>query len=184
MKNWKIIAIALFIPVFTLVVGNLKPPQPMASAKSAALEHPQKPVNEKTANIPATPQVAEKSAEVKPEPIALTGCEAVKQAAAKYSDWDINVMTAIAHAESTHTVNGVVVECDVNATGDGGLTYQENGRTYGYSMSVLQVRILPGREGCDVHDLAINIDCAHNVWLHQGYSAWTMYTNGSYQKYL
>lgn len=160
----------------------------MASVEASLSGRVQEPKNKNPVSIVDTAHATAKPAETKPEPIPqpvpLTGCEAVRAAVKKYSDWDANVMTAVSHAESTHTVNGVVVECDVNATGDGGLTYQENGRTYGYSMSVLQVRILPGRENCDVHDLAVNIDCAHNIWLHQGYSAWTMYTNGSYQKYL
>jgi hypothetical protein len=84
-------------------------------------------------------------------------------------------MTAVAEAESG---------CRVDATGDTSLTYQANGRTYGYSLSVLQVRIMEGREHCDVHDLAINVKCAHAIWKGQGYNAWTMYTNGKYKEYL
>lgn len=89
-------------------------------------------------------------------------------------------MTAIAEAESTE--DGIA--CNVNASGDDHLTYQLNGRTYGYSVSVLQVRILPGREHCDVKDVAVNVKCAHAIWKGQGYGAWTVYTNNKYQRYL
>lgn len=51
-------------------------------------------------------------------------------------------------------------------------------------MSVMQVRIMEGREHCDKHDLQVNIKCAYAVWQGQGYKAWTMYTNGEYKKYL
>ena len=83
-------------------------------------------------------------------------------------------MTAISKAES-----GCVAK-----VGDKTLTYNLNGRIYGYSMGVMQVRILPGREGCDTLNLATNVKCAYNVWKGQGYSGWTMYLNGTYKKYL
>lgn len=84
-------------------------------------------------------------------------------------------MAAISMAESG---------CRVEARGDGHLAYQVNGRLYGYSMSVLQVRILPGREHCDSHDLAINVQCAYGIWQGQGYKAWSVYTNGKYRGFL
>jgi len=84
-------------------------------------------------------------------------------------------MTAIAQAESG---------CRYDATGDGHLTYQIDGRTYGYSVSVLQVRILPGREGCDAHDIKVNVECAHRIWKGQGYGAWSVYNSGKYRQWL
>lgn len=113
---------------------------------------------------PATPQVANLTAP----------CEAVRQEASKYN-WDANLMTAIAQAESN---------CRVEATGDTTLTYDVNGRTYGYSVSVFQVRILPGRENCDNHDLATNVLCAYNIYKGQGLTAWSVYSNGKYRQYL
>ena len=83
-------------------------------------------------------------------------------------------MLAIMQAESS---------CNPNETGDKSLTFQQNGRTYGYSVSLLQVRILPGREHCDSHDPATNIACAYRIWKGQGYEAWTVYTNGKYRRY-
>jgi hypothetical protein len=112
---------------------------------------------------------------ITPPATPVTGCEAVRQEASKYPDWDINLITAIAKAESG---------CRHNATGDGHLTYQANGRTYGYSVSVLQVRILPGREACDSHDIKINVQCAHKIWKGQGYAAWSVYNSGKYRQFL
>lgn len=106
----------------------------------------------------------------------LSGCELARQAISQFSDWDIDIMTAIATSESGG--------CKADARGDGGLTYYQDGREYGYSVSILQVRILPGREHCDTNDINTNVSCAHDIWLGQGYNAWTDYTNGKYKKYL
>lgn len=104
----------------------------------------------------------------------LSGCDAVRQAASKY-DWDVSVIVAVSQAESG---------CTASAKGDTTLTYEQNGRVYGYSVSVMQVRILPGREHCDVYDLDINMQCAYNIYKGQGYEAWTMYTNGKYLQFM
>lgn len=108
------------------------------------------------------------------EPKPKTGCDAVREEASKY-DWNVSVIVAIAAAES---------HCNAGARGDGNLTYSVNGRVYGYSVSVLQVRILPGREACDSYDLAVNVRCAYNIYKSQGLEAWTMYRNGSYRSFM
>jgi len=108
-------------------------------------------------------------------PPVLTGCEAVRNELKKYSGWDVALMTAIARAESN---------CRAEARGDNHITYKENGRTYGYSLSAFQVRILPGQEDCDTHELSVNVRCAYNVWKGQGYKAWSVYNNGKYRKFL
>ena len=94
----------------------------------------------------------------------------------KWGDWDVNLMRAIAEAESS---------CREDAVGDGALAYIDNNREYGYSVGALQVRILPGREICE-NDTSSDIyyECAHNIWLLQGYSAWSVWTNGRYLEYL
>lgn len=107
----------------------------------------------------------------------------------KYSGWDVNTMVAISQAESNTDVNGNGVfdpeeRCYAKAKGDTTLTYQQNDRTYGYSLSVLQVRILPGREHCDTFDVATIVKCAYDIYGGQGYSAWSVYTNGKYRQYL
>lgn len=81
-------------------------------------------------------------------------------------------MVAISKAES---------HCRDDAVGDKTLTYTQNGRTYGYSIGALQVRILPGREWCETGDY---YECAHNIWKSQGYRAWSVYTNRRYLEYL
>lgn len=121
--------------------------------------------------------------EPKPEPVVQKpvqptyapsgGCEQYRSIVSRY-DWDTRLMLAIMQAESG---------CRSNATGDTSITYYANGRQYGYSVSLLQVRILPGRERCDTHDPAVNIDCAYGIWKGQGYSAWSVYTSGKYRQF-
>ena len=108
------------------------------------------------------------------EKAGVGGCDRFQPLLEKYN-WDVRVMKAIMQAESS---------CNENATGDTSLTFTQNGRTYGYSVSLFQVRILPGREHCDSHDPATNIACAYHVWRGQGYKAWSVYTSGKYLKYL
>ena len=81
-------------------------------------------------------------------------------------------MVAISKAES---------HCRADAVGDKAITFTKNGRTYGYSIGALQVRILPGREWCETGDY---YECAHNIWKSQGYRAWSVYTNKRYLEYL
>ena len=82
-------------------------------------------------------------------------------------------MVAISQAES---------HCNMDAVGDKTLTYQQNGRTYGYSIGALQVRILPGREHCEKSENYWQ--CAHNIWKTQGYRAWSCFTNNRYKDFL
>ena len=77
-------------------------------------------------------------------------------------------------------------KCNVNAKGDEDLTYEENGRVYGYSVGAFQVRILPGREDCDTYDLEKNVECAYNIYVAKGrgFTDWSMFLNGQYLEYL
>lgn len=81
-------------------------------------------------------------------------------------------MVAISQAESN---------CREDAVGDTNITYEQNGRTYGYSTGSLQVRILPGREWCENSDNYY--ECAHQIYLSQGYNAWSVYSSGRYLEY-
>ena len=81
-------------------------------------------------------------------------------------------MVAISEAES---------HCRADAMGDMNITYEEYGRTYGYSIGALQVRILPGREWCETGDY---YECAHTIWAGQGYNAWSVFTSGKYLEYM
>lgn len=124
----------------------------------------------------AAPKVEASPTPQKPavEAARVGGCDRFQPLLEKY-DWDVRTMLAIMRAESG---------CDPNVTGDTSLTFIQNGRTYGYSVSLFQVRILPGREHCDSHDPATNIACAYHVWKSQGYKAWSVYTNGRYLRFL
>lgn len=102
------------------------------------------------------------------------GCERFQPLLHKY-DWDAGIVQAIMQAESS---------CNENATGDTSLTFVKNSRVYGYSVSLLQVRILPGREDCDSYKPEVNIACAYRIWQRQGYKAWSVYASGKYLRYL
>lgn len=124
--------------------------------------------------------------EVPPAPIEQAkwhdaDCEQYRALIARY-DWDVRTMMAIMEAESTNWQTGE--PCDAQVVGDTSLTYTQNGRVYGYSKSLLQVRQLPGREHCDTDDPEVIVECGYRIWQGQGYSAWSVYTNGKYAKFL
>ena len=103
----------------------------------------------------------------------LTGCDYVRAQVSQWDDWDVDTMVAISQGESN---------CSMERVGDTHLTWEQDGREYGYSVGALQVRILPGREHCEASENYWQ--CAHNIWLGQSYQAWTCYWNGDYLKYL
>ena len=135
----------------------------MAAKQQPPLEQKAAHINNQAIQAPPVKNVA-----------TAQGCEAFRWLVAQY-DWDVRTMLAIMRAESG---------CDPNVTGDTSLTFTQNGRIYGYSVSLFQVRVLPGREACDSHDPATNISCAYRIWKSQGYKAWSVYTNGKYAKFL
>lgn len=145
------------------------------TAGSSVSEVKTKEPPERVVTVQSTPQKPEEPIPPQPPVRPLTGCDAVRAEVSKYSGWDVNIMTAISRAESS---------CQIDRVGDKHLKFVKNGRQYGYSLSVLQVRILPGREHCDNSDLSVNVACAHKIWQGQGYEAWTAYKNKSYKKYL
>lgn len=121
------------------------------------------------ASAPAAPAPVQAPAVATAPAPARTACDYIND-----YDWDRHTMHAIAMAES-----GCIPQ-----TGDTRLTFTANGRTYGYSLGVLQVRILQGREQCDTEDPAVIMQCAYNVYKGQGFAAWSMYNNGRYAKFL
>ena len=75
--------------------------------------------------------------------------------------------------------------CRQEALGDTSLVYMQNGREYGYSKGVFQIRILPGREQCDSYDLVTNVSCAYKIYSYRGnFTPWSVYKNGRYLDYL
>lgn len=98
---------------------------------------------------------------------------------AKYGDWDSNVIQAIAQAENR--------SCDPGRHNETASETHRNLRgevicvgSYG----VLQVGCLHYQAGEDRNDLATNIRVAHQVWQGEGYTAWTMFKNGTYKEFL
>lgn len=108
--------------------------------------------------------------------MAANNCDKVIHEIEKY-DWDTKLATAIMKAES---------KCSINAKGDEDLTFEQDGRTYGYSVGVFQIRVLPGREACDTYDLEKNVECAYNIYTKAGreFTDWSMFLNGKYKEYL
>lgn len=114
-----------------------------------------------------------------PPKTPATPCEQVQAEIAKYSDWDANIMQAIARAENR--------ECNPKKHN---LTASETHRRADGSVicvgsySVLQVGCLHYREGEDRDDLATNVRIAHRVWQDAGYKAWSCFNNGAYREFL
>ena len=111
---------------------------------------------------------------VKPPGTPLTDCQKATAEIAKYSNWDVELMTAIAKAESKKH------SCDPAGHN---LTMTENHGVCVGSYGALQVGCVH-YNGEDVNDLKTNVAIAHKVWLEQGYTAWTQYNNGIYRRFL
>jgi hypothetical protein len=114
-----------------------------------------------------------KAVEPLPTPASTATCQDFAGALGLY-DWNPSLMLAIAKGESG---------CRW-ITGDNHLTFQQNGRTYGYSIGFLQVRILPGREHCEDTTLRAYMDCAYNIYASEGLSAWTVFRHGLHLQYM
>lgn len=103
----------------------------------------------------------------------------MKQEVAKYPDWDARTVQAIAQAEN-RACNPLVhneTASETHRRKDGSVICVG-------SYGVLQVGCLHYQAGEDKNDLATNIKIAHRVWQGSGYTAWTMYKNGEYRKFL
>ena len=113
-------------------------------------------------------------------PVApVTGCEAVASEIRKYGGWDHNIMIAIAKAENSacDPLNHNLTSSETHYNGKGQVICVG-------SYGVLQVGCLHYRAGEDPDDMSTNIEVAHRVWEGAGYTAWTMYRNSTYLKYL
>lgn len=97
----------------------------------------------------------------------------------KYTDWNANIIQAIAQAENRACNplkhNETASETHYNYKGDVICI-----GSYG----ALQVGCLHYKPSEDRNDLVTNIAVAHRVWQGSGYTAWTMYKNGTYREFL
>lgn len=82
----------------------------------------------------------------------------------KYTDWNVTLMTAISLAESG---------------GDPTATHKNSDGSIDYGL--MQVNSVHGYDPNCLLQAECNIDKAHDVWLSQGYSAWTTYKTGAYK---
>lgn len=104
-------------------------------------------------------------------PVAVGGCEAFRAIVSEF-DWDVRIMMAIMEAE-TH--------CRPDAVGD---NYVIAG-LYAPSCGLFQIRTLQGRPSCEaLKDPRTNVEWAHKIYKGQGLRAWSVFTNGKYQRYL
>jgi hypothetical protein len=96
-----------------------------------------------------------------PEVSHPTGCENYRQLLSQY-DWNVNVMSAICHAESRG---------NPSAIGDNYVI----GGVYAPSCGLFQVRTLSSRPSCEaLKDPATNIAWAYRIYQGQGFSAWSV----------
>lgn len=111
-----------------------------------------------------------------PELPPATPCEQVRKEVAKY-DWDVDIMMAIAHAESgCNPTNHNLTSSETHRDQNGNVICVG-------SYGALQVGCLH-YNGEDRNDIAANIRIAYQVYKRQGLSAWTQFTNGEYRRHL
>lgn len=109
-----------------------------------------------------------------------TPCELMRAEVRKYTDWDQNIMQAIAQAENR--------TCDPlrhnESVGETHRRSSDGSVICVGSYGVLQVGCLHYQPTESRDDLATNVRIAHKVWQSSGYTAWTMYKNGTYKGFL
>ena len=89
-------------------------------------------------------------------------------------DW--KVALAIAKAESG---------LDTNAVGDKHIEFVKNGKVYGHSCGIFQIRVLEGRPDCEsLQDVDKNIEFAKKLHKERGFTPWSVFNNKKYLKYL
>lgn len=87
-----------------------------------------------------------------------------------------DVAVAVAKAESRLIHNNI---------GDLAIVYWEDGKQYGMSVGVFQIRILPGRPDIGtLLNVDENIRFARDLWERSGWQPWSVYKSGSYLNYL
>jgi hypothetical protein len=105
----------------------------------------------------------------------------VRAEIAKFSDWDIDIVSAIAQAEnrSCNPKRHNLTASETHRRADGSVICVG-------SYGALQVGCLHYRKGENRNDLATNVKVAHRVWTQAkgSYTPWTMYRNQTYLNYM
>ncbi len=122
--------------------------------------------------------------EVKP-PTPLAPCQLMQAEVAKFSDWDINIVQAIAQAENRacDPLRHNETASETHRRADGSVICIG-------SYGALQVGCLHYTDSESRDNLKTNIAVAHRVYTGRkakdgvGYTAWTQYTNGMYKQFL
>lgn len=116
-----------------------------------------------------------------PKTPPLTPCQKVEAEIAKYSDWDVNTVQAIARAE-----NGECNPKKHNLTASETHKRADGSVICVGSYGALQVGCLHFHKGEDRDNLKTQVKVAHRVWLEAkgSYTPWTMYRNGTYLEHL
>lgn len=72
-----------------------------------------------------------------------------------------------------------------DAVGDKHLEFWAGGKKMGHSCGIFQIRVLPGRPDCEtLKDTNKNIEYARKLYDRAGFNPWTVFTKGTYLKYL
>lgn len=139
------------------------------------------PATQETSQKPDAPKIQAATYESPPPPkyTRTGGCEQYRQIMNKY-DWDVRVMMAVMEAESYNAP--AKISCDSQVEGD---TWPIAG-VLAHSCGLLQVRTIAEWRGtCEqLKDPEFNIDIAYKIYKGQGLTAWSVYSNGKYLKYL
>lgn len=89
---------------------------------------------------------------------------------------DAKIALAIAKAESN---------LEVDRVGDKHIMYEQDGKTYGMSCGVFQIRTLPGRPSCEeMLDPEKNIAFAKQLYDKSGWTPWTVWKTNQYKNFL
>ncbi len=94
----------------------------------------------------------------------------------RYFGADALIAIAIAKCESS---------LDPHRIGDKDKQFYKNGKLYGKSCGLFQIRLFPNRPNCDyLLDTENNVKYAKKLFDKKGWKPWSCYTNGNYKKFL
>ena len=181
MKRLSLITIAVIIFAATWSTAQSSPNghENIAQAKSEP-----KTIVEKASETPSVApkvenvQTVDSSQKVAPATQNVPNCEQYRALLNKY-EWDSSVMYGIMRAENR--------SCDTNRDNNsaGETHYDMNGNVVCVgSYGLFQMGCLHFSGNQNPNDPLTNIEVAYQIWKKQGYTAWTMYRNGTYAQFV